>query len=302
MLFNILFFEYVRKDGNDSNPGTENSAAGAYATTERAIQELQGITGANQDITITLGDATPGDPHNFPINLDGVEGYSSVRIESENGAANCAVRSPFSLTIFSGFRSIRLVGLEVVNTTGSFIFNNSLFANIDNCIISSAPVLFSQGGTSVNVANTSFAGSYAPSIRIFQVQERGFLGIGASCTFTIGISVLGTLIEAKDYSEVDFGATVTGLDLATIDIQTHSVARFSNMTRDANNQPDQIDDTSIVTYSNETVTGSPQAIQGAFDSDANAGLAGVTAGQFYETDGTGTMIPFSRPGIVMVKQ
>ena len=44
------------------------------------------------------------------------------------------------------------------------------------------------------------------------------------------------------------------------------------------------------------------AVGGGFKDDATAGAAGLTRGDVYMTDGTGTVAPLNVAGILMIKQ
>ena len=292
---------YVRKDGNDINPGTEDSAAGAFATIDKAVTNLAEIYGANQAVDIILGDAAIGNPHDLPININLVSGYERVRIVSQNGAANCFVRSLPGVVIFGGEGNAQLLNVTVTSTTGAFVISNSGSNLLDGIIFSSAVTFLVESESILSLANSTFQGSYAPTTKIFQVTNRCKLTVGLSNSFSISILVTGTLIEASKYAEVDFQPAITGLDLLTINALDHSVVDLPNIARNANNIDDTIDETSKVIFSDQTVIGSPDAIQGAFSSDFDAGINGVATGQRYETDGQGTGV-FAETGVVMVKQ
>lgn len=292
---------FVRKDGDDNNTGLEDNPTGAFATVDKALSNLKELLGNNQNITIWLGDSTALSPHEIGITQTGYDGYGEITIKSVNGKANCFIRGTFNVIILINFSNLTIDDITLVNTTNGITISNTT-GIFQNSTINDATIFFIDNKSSFNFANTIFDGDYNPATILFRCENRSNISIGNSNTFNISFLITGTLLQAKEYSRIDFDASVIGLDCKTIDVQTNSIIDASALTQDANNLPDEIDDTSVAIYTgNNPVVGFPDFTEGSFDDDTDAGNGGLLPGQFYTTTGNGAA-PLNAPGIVIQKQ
>lgn len=292
---------FVRQDGNDNNTGLEDSASDAFATVDKALANLKDLIGQNQDVTIWLGDSGQFTPHEIGITQNGYDGYGEITIRSVNGKASCFIRGTFGLVIFNGFSGLNINDVTIVNTTNGILVNQTI-GILQNSTVEDECFFTADDNSIFNIATTVFNGSYAPAVVLFRAQERSNISIGGTSTFNISFLITGTLLQAKTYSRIDLDASVTGLDCKTIDVEDHSIIDVSAIASDANNLPDEIDNTSFVIYTgNNRVVGFPDFTEGSFDDDTDAGNGGLLPGQFYTTTGNGAA-PLNAPGIVVQKQ
>lgn len=125
------FTIYVRTDGIDTNTGTEDSAAKAFRTIQKAIDTIAGLNRLNNDYVIHLGAGTFNESlllrdgvGSRPITITG-SGIASTTINNPNGAA--ALRKDGSGTIWQvgGFKITHsnspLVGYGISANNGADI-------------------------------------------------------------------------------------------------------------------------------------------------------------------------------------
>jgi hypothetical protein len=126
---------YVRSDGNDLNSGTSNSAEGAFATWQAAIDYVSSLDLGVYNVTIKAGLAETWDLGANTIELKDPVGSGLVTIQGfSSTASDSTFQNDGSRYLFKGERVKKIVlkdfKVRVINLGRIFIDNS--FVQIDN--------------------------------------------------------------------------------------------------------------------------------------------------------------------------
>lgn len=110
---------YVRLDGHDENTGLTNTADGAFATIQKAVDTVAGLDVNGQTVTIQVADGT----HTMPVVLRNVVGTTtSAQLILQGNLAtptNCVIATTGTAIHAPGISAVWTVQGFKVTTTGS---------------------------------------------------------------------------------------------------------------------------------------------------------------------------------------
>jgi hypothetical protein len=213
---------YVRTDGNDTNAGTGNSAAGAFRTIQKAINYISAFSVANgTTVTIQLGDGTYAEN----VRLLVVAGGGAVVINGNAASPGNVILAPttgdaltgnqpicnwliqnFTITAVNGICIAASLGATVVVGNG-MVFGVAksgqyhMLANNNSCIIISGNYsvtggtgnhLYATRGSAINNSQSfSIAISNSPTFTAFTAaDDNGVVAI-------FGMTFSGTTVGKK---------------------------------------------------------------------------------------------------------
>jgi hypothetical protein len=216
---------YVRTDGNDSNDGLTNNAAGAFLTPQVAVNAYQALDCNGYDVYINVADGTYTDKNFYITNRVGqgnlylvgnITTPSSVHINFTTAstlvAAITAIGHPAGSKIYiSGFK------LTGSGSSGIFVFNGSnivINGPMEFGAFAYFGIFITLGGYLENLAAWTISGS---CMRFLYVNRAGFFQCNTALTYTLtgtpnwsGNFVQMTNLGGAFWGQATFSGACTG--------------------------------------------------------------------------------------------
>jgi hypothetical protein len=201
---------YVRPDGNDLNKGLANTAAGAFATVQKAIDTVAAVDLASFTVTIQVADGT----YTGQIVPKSYIGAGPVTIRGNPATPANVVFSHTTHVIDMGGVVGKYVfnGLKVQNTGGIGFFlhagSHMDFANVTFGAIAGQALYLSEGSSAMQTGPITISAS---------VSTWAWVEMGASLTMVLQtINLVGTPNFASQF----IAATRTGVVVCTSNTYT----------------------------------------------------------------------------------
>jgi hypothetical protein len=201
---------YVRTDGSDSNTGLSNTAGGAFATIQKAVDVASALDNGGFNITIQIADGT----YSAGASLKSFVGSGQLSIRGNSGAPQNVVISTGNSACFSA-----------VSVQGRWFIGDLATAtgNANHVIASGIPTFITLGKIYFGAANSAYMHVYAEGgARVFLSSDYSITGGAGGHWYAFGgASIEGnvitcTLSGTPAFALQFFGATNTGILRAAI--------------------------------------------------------------------------------------
>lgn len=152
---------HVRKDGNDANTGLENTAAGAFLTIQRALDECRKLDPGLFGITIRVYAGTFSQALSVPALIDGSQGITIAG----NGSGSTFLTAPSGgVVVSTSFRSrlhIQDVGISVAGAGVGILTNPQSYVSFSSIAFGACGYhLYAQYSSTINATgNYSITGA-----------------------------------------------------------------------------------------------------------------------------------------------
>lgn len=219
---------YVRKDGSDSNNGLENTAAGAFATIEAALNLLKSIVGNGQAVEILLWDSTIASPHLLPSDTNDFRDYSKITIKTNPAVENdCYVQ--VDVNNFGGFNELELIDVSLIEGLFGGVLTVSETAKffMQGCVIDDPLAIVLTDGTRGDINASSFGTTYAAGDGAFLVRRGAYLKYrSTNLNGATVVQATAAFFLCQEGGEVECAEILNGLAGEVANVQTGSKVRL----------------------------------------------------------------------------